>query len=231
MNYFIIYLSKPMKNKDENFSLKEYNESYKEHKLDLIDDYKLRTNDRSKNETNAQVQDSIKIKKRTYTLNVRPSPDQRFLRVLIPFDLEIKKFYLPPEELEIYDVKDYIQQTIDKFNNMKEFHIHEDYQGRGIILILSWILFLVFHLSFGYISLCILTLTYCNLILVLFLIKLHVKFQSFVNDFFKKYYNKVQFVKIKLILDKENESEYCKYRKYTWTIGEVGYWLEMTKEL
>ena len=212
-------------------SLKEYGESMKDHKLDLAEEYISRMSIINDRESSANNINSVSIKKRKYTLNVKPSTDQKFLRVLIPFDLEIKKFYLPPEELEIYDVKDYIQQTIDRFNTSPEFRIHEDYQGHGIARFLSWILFLIIHLLFGYLNLCLLMLTYGNIILIVILFKLHVNFQTFVSNIFKNYYNKNQLKCIKDILIKENETEYCTYRKYTWSLGEVGYWLEMRKGL
>lgn len=172
-----------------------------------------------------------KRKGRKYTLNIRPTIDQKYLRVLIPFDLEQKKFYLHPEELEIYDVKEYIEQTINKFNEMPEFRIHEDYEVRGCSYIMSWIVFLLIHGIFGYVTLCLVVMTFFNIVIFVFFFKVHMIMNNFVTQKFRNFYNKTQLRKIKQILDEENDTQYCKYRKYTWILGEVSYWLEMRKSL
>lgn len=174
---------------------------------------------------------SLYMRKRNYTLNVRPTTDQKFLRILIPFDLDLKRFYLSPDELSIYDVKEYIQQTIDKFNSMEEFKIHIDYKAKGINFIFNTLVLLITNLVVFYILVCICSATFFNIVVIIYLVNTQILIHKILKGIFKNYNNKIQKQKIKNILEIENNSEYCKYRKYNWILGEVCYWLEMKKEI
>lgn len=177
------------------------------------------------------IVESSVYKKRKYTINVRPSSDLKFLKVLIPFDLDLKKFYLAPEELEIYDVKDYIQSTIDRFNKKAEFHIHVDYESSGFCRIVSWFVFILAQLICLYLTLCLWTMTFFNVVFLAILIRITISSHRKIGEKFRNISNKARLLKIKLILEKENKTDYCRYRKYIWILGDIGYWLEMRKEL
>lgn len=223
-------------NQLKNISLKEYSDSIKYHKLDLIDEYQIPSRHKISESINISKSGSIynsaeQFKKRKYTLNVRPSEDNKYLKILIPFDLEQKKFFISKEELEIYDIKDYIQRTINKFNSMEEFHIHEDYKGTTFALMLKWFLILIFHICIGYCNVCLLQMGCFNIVFFAFLLNIHYLFNILVLNIFRRYFNKVQLKRLRSILNKENETEYCKRRKYTWDLGESGYWIQMNKSL
>lgn len=173
--------------------------------------------------------DSQTQRKRKYTLNEIQAAHLKYVRILIPFDLDLKKFFLPAEELEMYDTKDYIQSTIDKFNNLNEFHIHEDYETRGVSLAVAWTIFLLIHIILGYLNFCLWTMTFCNILVFIALAKFQLIVHVCISEKFKNISNKIQLTRIKAILEKESTSEYCRSRSYVWALGEMGYWLEIRK--
>ncbi len=168
---------------------------------------------------------------RQYTLNVRKGKDNRNVTFLIPFDMDLNKFFLPSEDLRRYDLKGYLEKTLENFNLMKEFQIHLDHEMTQCKRFLFYLFFIIVHLIVGYIAFCIWHLLFFNFVLFVTLIKFHMKFHEFTNDWWSNINKKQKIKGIKEILQRENETEICISNKYTWSCGDNGYWLEMTKSL
>lgn len=171
------------------------------------------------------------MKKRQNTLNIRPSRNNKYLKITIPFDFEQRKFYLAPEDLNIYEFKGYLEDTLSRFNSMDEFKINLDYQATGVRRIRHIACLLFIHLIFGYFTFCLWHLLYFNLVLLMSLIKVHIGLYEYTSQWFTNVNNKEKIVIMKKILSEENMKQLCVEKKYTWTCGDHGYWIEMQKSL
>lgn len=176
-----------------------------------------------------QSQEIPRIKRRNNTINIRTNKHD--ITIFIPFDFEINRFFMSPEDLNIYDFKNYLQNTLNTFNSMKEFQIDKDYQATGIRKFFHYSIYFLIHLICGYLTFCLWQLLFFNLVLFITIIKFHMKFQSFTSNIINDINNKEKIRKMKEILKKENSKEICRNYKYTWCCGEHGYWLEMIKSI
>lgn len=168
--------------------------------------------------------------KRTHTLNIRCNENKN-IKILIPFDMDLGEFSLPSEAIDIYDFKTYLKNTLARFNGLDEFKLKEDYQATGCRRIFHLIIYFIIHLLFIYLTFCLWHLLFFNFIMLMTLIKAHIKFYSFTHDYIKNINNKAKISKMKQVLIQENKSTTCRDNKYIWTCGDHGYWIEMEKTL
>lgn len=178
-----------------------------------------------------KTQEIPTVKKRNNTLNVRQTRNNKYLKILVPFDFDLNKFYLSPEDVNIYDFKDYLEEALDSFNSMKEFKIHLDYKATGFRKFLHICFFLFIHIIFGYLTFCLWHLLFFNLVFLMTIVKLHLRFHDYTTSWFTNINNREKIKDMKKILLLENKKELCINKKYTWTCGDHGYWLEMQKSL
>ena len=119
-------------------------------------------------------------KLRRPTLHIR-SNFNRNISFLIPFDMDRKLFFISNEDISGLDLCNYLQATLNKFNERPEFQIHIADQMKGFPYFLQWLFFIIIHLLFSYLTFCVWHLLFFNLVLLMTLVKLHIGFQKYLS--------------------------------------------------
>jgi hypothetical protein len=168
---------------------------------------------------------------RQVTVNARPrSPiDNKFYKVIIPYNFDKKKYIINKKEIEFYENKKYLTEKLRQFNLNEKFDIEKDYipsNKQKFCLYVPTILLSIIAL---YIS--IVTSAFMSFnIVVMFTI----------GTWLRKGYNSLQMFKFILLekfkikaihslLDQENNTEFCVEKKLRWILGQSGYWIEVQK--
>jgi len=166
---------------------------------------------------------------RQVTINAHHSSDNKFYKVIIPYNFDKKKYILNPKEIEFYENKKYFIEKLKFFNNHETFDIEKDYNARPFQK-------LYLYASFTFIT--ILVLYLCLVLTIFFSFNFVVIFT--LGTWLRKGYNSLQFFKFQLLekykikeihklLEEENETEFCKGHKLKWILGQSGYWIEVQK--
>jgi hypothetical protein len=156
-------------------------------------------------------------------------PNNKFNKVIVPYDFDKKKYIIKLKEIEFYEHTHYLKEKLDYFCNLKVFHIEGSYEPSSCEKFLIFLLYVVIVLIIAYVFFTIATIfSYNPFIIYLALVWLkkgYLKIKVFKFILLEKWKIK----KINKVLQKENLSEFCSKNKLKWILGQSGYWIEIQK--
>ena len=161
------------------------------------------------------------------------SKNKKFDTIIIPYNFKTNNYSINDEEIEGYENKDYLLNTLYNFNNEKEtipiFTFDSPYTPPLIKRCFIYLTFILISLILLYLLFLIIILFSLNPIIIyfayIFLIKVFGMFKSLKNTFYEKSKKKAIIKK----LNEESNSNYCKEHGLKWNFGLSAYWLELAK--
>jgi hypothetical protein len=168
---------------------------------------------------------------RVVTVNDRAIMNNKFHKVIIPYDFDKKKYIIKMKEIEFYEHKNYFIRKLDYFCNMKVFNIDNQYEPTCCEKFIFFLVYLIIGLIVAYVLFTIATLFSYNLFV------LYTALNWFRKGFLRiRVYQFVLMEKWKIkainkVLYEENRSEFCTKNKLKWILGQSGYWIEIQKLL
>jgi hypothetical protein len=153
----------------------------------------------------------------------------KFNKVIIPYDFDKKKYIIKLKEIEFYEHKNYLKDSLDYFCNLNVFNIDNSYEPTKCERFLIILLYSVIVMVIAYVLIIIATLFSYNPLIIYTAI-----------NWLKKGYQRIQVIKFVLlekwkikqmnkVLEKENSTEFCTNNKLKWLLGQSGYWIEIQK--
>jgi hypothetical protein len=166
---------------------------------------------------------------RICTINANPSKENKFYKVIIPYNFDKKKYTIKKKEIAFWENKNYLLDKLEKFCNIPAFNIEKEYQATKLQKFTMYLPVVFICLILIYIVLVLAALFSFNPILLYTLYswikKGFHKLQMFKFILLEKW----KIVEINKILEKENYSEFCIENKLKWKLGQSGYWIEIQK--
>ena len=166
-------------------------------------------------------------------LNKSNEKKKKIFNSLFPFDNNDKKF-IYDDNIDLSKVQEhmeYITKTLDKINNtfISGFDISKIpikyILVKILILILSFIIFLIYlYLTFFISIICL----FNPMIIIIILLFGTTKVISFICKINFKLYEQITSKKIKIILEEENEQNLKKKPYIIWKYGRDGSWIEIS---
>ena len=169
---------------------------------------------------------------RQYSINKNFFRDEKYNKVIIPYNFEKKMYDIKDKDIEFYENKDYLKDKLNELNINPNFDIEKIYKPQSMVqklkIYLPIIIIMIILIYFG----TIISIFFCFNPIVIYTI----------YSWIRKAYNSLRMFKFILlekfkmkeihnIIDTENISEVCKFNKIIWKIGQSGYWLEVQKIL
>ena len=153
----------------------------------------------------------------------------KFERIIISYNFKKNNYYIDNEEIDGYENKEFLLNTLHNFNNQAIFKFDSPYNPscneRMIFLVPIIIVFIILVYAL-YIIIILCTLNPLIIyIAIIFLIKFFVLIKKWRNSLYEKFKKK----KINKQIDATNNSDYCKNHKIRFKLGLSGYWLELEK--
>lgn len=169
---------------------------------------------------------------RQLSMNQNFIRDEKFNKVIIPYNFEKKIYDIKDKDIEFYENRDYLKEKLNEFNINPNFDIEKIYKPKSIAqklkIYLPIIIIMIILIYIGIIT----SIFFCFNTIVIYTI----------YSWIRKAYNSLRMFKfillekfkmkeIQKIIHNENISEVCKMNKILWRIGQSGYWLEVQKIL
>lgn len=165
-------------------------------------------------------------------INVIPNKkEKKFDRIIVSYNFKKNSYFIPDNELDGYENKEFVLNTLYNFNNKPLFKFDSLYNPtcseRMIFLIPVIIIFiLIIYLLYALTIICtlnplIIYIAYLCIKIVLNLIK------KWRNNLYEKFKKKA----INKEINETNNSENCISRKIQFKLGLSGYWLEIEKTM
>jgi len=161
--------------------------------------------------------------------NISIKKTNKFNRIIISYDFKKNSYYIADNELEGYENKDFLLNTLYNFNNQTIFKYDSPYSPTccerllflvPVIILVLIIIYLLYVLTIiCTLNPLIIYLDYLILKIVFTLIK---KLKNNINEKFKK-------KAINKVINDTNESDYCIKHHIKFNVGLSGYWLELEK--
>ena len=163
--------------------------------------------------------------------DISDNKPKNFDKIIISYNFKKNNYYITDKELEGYENKEFLLNTLYNFNNQTIFKYDSPYNPTccerilflvPIIIIVLIIIYLLYVLTIiCTLNPLIIYLDYLILRIVFILIK---KLKNNLNEKFKK-------KAINKVINDINESEYCITHHIKFNVGLSGYWLELEKIL
>ena len=154
---------------------------------------------------------------------------KKFERIIISYNFKRNNYYIDNSELEGYEHKEFLLNTLYNFNNQPLFKYDSTYtptccESFLFFIPATIIILIIIYLLYILIILCtfnplIIYISYLCLKIVSNMIK---GFKNNLNEKFKK-------KAINKIIKDTNNSEYCQAHHIQFKLGLSGYWLELEK--
>jgi hypothetical protein len=158
----------------------------------------------------------------------RPN-NNRFQKVIVPYDFDKKKYILKVKEIEFYEHKKYLIEKLDYFCNLQVFHIDNKYEPKCLQKSLLILVYLIIVLIIAYVLFVIATLFSYNPLIIYTALKWLKKGYLRIQVFKFILLEKWKIKEMNKVLEKENKSEFCNQNKLKWQLGQSGYWIEIQK--
>ncbi len=167
--------------------------------------------------------------KRQVTVLANPLRDNKFFKVIIPYNFDKKMYWINNKDIQFYENKKYLQEKLEEFNKNEAFNIDNNYSLKGFQKFCMYIPFIIISLIVIYLSIIVSSFFSFNPIVIFT-----------IYTWLRKGYNSVQMFKFILmekfkikeihkLLAEENSSDMCIGNKLKWILGQSGYWLEVQK--
>lgn len=167
---------------------------------------------------------------RQYSINYNVFRDEKFNKVIIPYNFQKKKYDIRDKDIEFYENKDYLKDKLHEFNWNPYFNIERTYApktlGQKLKIMLPQMIILIILVYIG--SIICLFFSF-NPMVIYTLYSWMKKAYSSLKMYKFILLEKFKMNEIKKIIEEENNSEICKINKILWNIGQSGYWLEVQK--
>jgi hypothetical protein len=156
----------------------------------------------------------------------------KFDKVIIPYNFEIKKYEIRNKDIEFYENKDYVINKLIEFNQSPDFDIEKTHLPKNFLEQIK---------IYFPIILIMIILLYCGLVFTL-LSSFNPIVIYTIYSYIKKAYDTLNMFKfillekfkmnnLSLIISNENKTNNCISKKLTWKIGTSGYWMEVQKNI
>ena len=154
---------------------------------------------------------------------------KNFDLIIIPYNFEKNKYSIPDNELEGYENKEFLLNTLHRYNNQHIFKIDSDYSPSFCERILIFIPIIIIILIIITILVLLISLFIFNPLIVYISFICLKKVFSITIGMKNTIYEKLKKKGINKRLDETNRSQYCKLHNIEWKLGLSGYWLEIRK--
>ena len=159
--------------------------------------------------------------------NKRP----KFDRIIISYEFNKNKYYIADCELNGYENKEFLLNTLHNFNNMPFFKFDSPYSptcSERIIFLIPVIIIFLIILYLLYVLTIICTFNPLIIYIVYLCIKLVI---SLMKKWRKTLYERFKKKAINKIINNTNNSDYCQSHRIRFKLGLSGYWLELEKNM
>jgi hypothetical protein len=168
---------------------------------------------------------------RQFSINVHPSKDNKFYKVIIPYNFEKKQYTIKRKEIEFYENKNYLLERLGYFCRIPAFNIESKFKPHSMQNISIYLPIIGISVLFLYLAFVSFTIFAFNPVIIYTVFNWGKKGYNFAQIWkFKKLEN-YKIEEIKKILEKENSSNFCIDNKLKWILGQSGYWIEIQKLL
>ena len=152
-----------------------------------------------------------------------------FDKIIIPYNFKKNNYSIPDKEIEGYENKEFVLNTLYKYNLQEIFKFDSLYKPSFIEAILFYIPVFLFILVISYILIYILITFLFNPLLIYISFRFLRAIISFIKGLKITTYEKLKKKAINKKLEETNNSKYCIEHKIKWNLGVSGYWLEVEK--
>ena len=181
--------------------------------------------------------DSVMISPLGITINeekidnndISDNKPKNFDKIIISYNFKKNNYYITDKELEGYENKEFLLNTLYNFNNQEIFKYDSPYIPtccERILFLVPVIILVCIIIYILYLLTIICTLNpliiYLDYLILKIIFKLIIKFKNNLNEKFKK-------KAINKIIDDTNESDYCIMHQIKFKLGPSGYWLQLEK--
>ena len=166
---------------------------------------------------------------RQYSINCRPNNDNDLNKVIIPYNFDKKQYLIQASEIEFYEKKNYLLDTLKRFNNLDSFKIEKKYEASKLQKLGMYTPTIIIFLIYIYLSVIVLTLFSFNPVLIYSIFIWGKKIFHYISMVQFIILEKFKIKEIKNTLEFENISKICRDNKLRWILGQSGYWLELQK--
>ena len=176
------------------------------------------------------VEESNIVTKNTNDTNLQLNINKKiFDKIIIPYNFKKNNYSIPDKEIEGYESKEFVLNTLYKYNLQEIFKFDSLYKPSLGEKIFFYIPVFLFILVISYILFYILIMFSFNPLLFY----ISYRFLRFIFSFIKglkiTIYEKLKKKAINKQLEETNNSKYCIEHKMQWNLGVSGYWLEVEK--
>jgi hypothetical protein len=166
---------------------------------------------------------------RQFSINVHPSKDNKFYKVIIPYNFEKKKYTIRRKEIAFYENKQYLFDKLKFFCSQPAFDIEHQYKPKGAEKLYIYLPAIFLFMIIIYVSLVFITWFAFNPVVIYTLYSWGRKIFEWLRMFKFVLLEKFKMKLINKLLDEENNSEFCVQNKLRWILGQSGYWIEIQK--
>ena len=154
---------------------------------------------------------------------------KNFDKVIIPYNFKRNNYSVSDNEIEGYENKEFVLNTLHSYNIQKLFKFDSAYSPSFCERILLYFPMFLLILIILYILISLIILFLFNPLVIYISYKL-LKGVYFMNKSIKNaIYEKLKKKAINKKLEETNKSQYCREHKIKWNLGVSGYWLEVEK--
>jgi hypothetical protein len=166
---------------------------------------------------------------RQFSINCHPTKDNKFYKVIIPYNFDLRKYWISKKEIEFYENKMYLEKKLVEFNDNPAFNIDKLFEPKLKLKICLYVPTIFLSLIVIYLALILIAFFSFNPI-ILYTVSTWIKkgFNS-LKMFKFLLFEKFKIKEIHNILKEENNSKFCAENKLKWILGKSGYWLEVQK--
>ena len=161
--------------------------------------------------------------------DISDNKPKNFDKIIISYNFKKNNYYITDKELEGYENKEFLLNTLYNFNNQEIFKYDSPYIPtccERILFLVPVIILVCILIYILYLLTIICTLNpliiYLDYLILKIIFKLIIKFKNNLNEKFKK-------KAINKIIDDTNESDYCIIHQIKFKLGPSGYWLQLEK--
>ena len=161
--------------------------------------------------------------------DISDNKPKNFEKIIISYNFKKNNYYITDKELEGYENKEFLLNTLYNFNNQEIFKYDSPYIPtccERILFLVPVIILVCILIYILYLLTIICTLNpliiYLDYLILKIIFKLIIKFKNNLNEKFKK-------KAINKIIDDTNESDYCIIHQIKFKLGPSGYWLQLEK--
>jgi hypothetical protein len=151
----------------------------------------------------------------------------KYDKIIIPYNFQKNSYSIPENEIEGYENKEFLLNTLHKYNNQTIFKFDSPYDPSICEIILFYLpVILIFSIIIYIILLSLFRFIFNPLVIYVSFVILKSLIYAF-DNIKRGLYEKLKKKAIKKKLEETNKSKYCLDHNMKWKLGLSGYWLEI----